>query len=78
MATRQKVPMLIVFIALLLCTSISRAQQQPKGDPKLTEVWETVPRVITPGIGTNPPSDAIVLLNGNDLSEWQHGDDSPA
>jgi hypothetical protein len=74
---RHNVLTLIVFIALLLCPSIYRAQQ-PQGDPKLTEVWEPVPRVITPGLGTAPPSDAIVLFSGNDLSEWQHGDGSPA
>jgi 3-keto-disaccharide hydrolase len=69
----------IVFQFILLCTSACHApQQQPKGDPKLTEVWEPVPRIITPGIGSAPPSDAIVLFGGNDLSEWQHGDGSAA
>lgn len=52
--------------------------QQPEPDPKLTEVWEPVPRVITPGVGTAAPSDAIVLFNGKDLSEWQQGDGTPA
>lgn len=28
------------------------------------------PIVITPGLGTAPPSDAIVLFNGMDLSNW--------
>ena len=38
--------------------------------PEETEVWTPVPEVITPGEGTLPPSDAIILFNGNDLSEW--------
>ena len=43
-------------------------------DPKLTEVWEPEPAVVTPGVGMAPPSDAIVLFDGSDLSAWQHQD----
>ncbi len=53
-------------------------QGQKTGDPKLTEVWEPVPRVVTAGLGTAPPSDAIVLFDGKDLSQWQSADGSPA
>jgi hypothetical protein len=28
------------------------------------------PKVITPGMANQPPSDAIVLFDGTDLSEW--------
>jgi len=56
---------------------IAPAQQSP-GDPKLTEVWEPVPRVVTPGEGSAAPSDALVLFDGRDLSEWQSADGSPA
>lgn len=40
-------------------------------DPKATEVWQPEPRVVTPGQGTKPPSDAIVLFNGSGFSEWK-------
>lgn len=40
-------------------------------DPKATEVWEPEPRVVTPGQGTKPPSDAVVLFNGANFSEWK-------
>jgi hypothetical protein len=36
----------------------------------LTEVWEPVPELVTPGRDGTPPSDAIVLFNGGDLSQW--------
>ncbi len=32
------------------------------------------PAVVTPGTGNAPPSDAIVLFDGKDLSKWKSGD----
>ncbi len=47
------------------------AQQQPKGDPKATEQWEPVPKVVTPGkTNADAPSDAIVLFDGTNLDQW--------
>jgi hypothetical protein len=62
--------------ALLLTNNPIRPPNQ--GDPKLTEVWSPVPRVVTPGMGTAPPSDALVLFDGRNLAEWQHDDGSAA
>ncbi|MDH4063554.1 MAG: DUF1080 domain-containing protein [Acidobacteriota bacterium] len=48
------------------------------GDPKLTEVWEPVPAVVDPGGPGKAPSDAVVLFDGRDLSEWRGKDgDAP-
>jgi hypothetical protein len=52
------------------------AQQQ--GNPKDTEVWDPEPAVVAPGQHGGPPSDAIVLFDGSDLSLWQHEDGSDA
>lgn len=38
--------------------------------PEDTEVWEPVPVIVTPGRENQPPSDAIVLFDGKDLSAW--------
>ena len=41
-------------------------------DPKATEVWAPVPPKVTPGIFPgSPPSDAIILFDGTDLSQWR-------
>jgi hypothetical protein len=47
-------------------------------DPKATEVWEPRPRVVTPGLGTRPPSDAIVLFSGGNFNEFVTDKDSSA
>ncbi|MGF6492579.1 hypothetical protein ABIE56_000734 [Luteibacter sp. 621] len=49
-------------------------------DPKATEQWEPVPKVVTPGNPNSaPPSDAVVLFGGKDISQWEASKDhSPA
>lgn len=45
--------------------------------PEMTEYWEPVPRVVDPGPYPGmvaPPSDAIVLFDGTDLSMWRGRD----
>jgi hypothetical protein len=63
---------------MLLCTatitSLSFAQQ---GDPKATEFYSPVPKVVTPGkTAADAPSDAIVLFNGKNLDEWTSTNDT--
>jgi hypothetical protein len=38
--------------------------------PEATEIAEPKPKIVTPGIGDAPPSDAIVLFDGKNLDNW--------
>lgn len=67
---------LLLTTGVLLIAATSQAQQQQK-DPETTEIWEPQPRVITPGENPhNPPSDAIILFDGKNLSGWTAPDGS--
>lgn len=46
--------------------------------PEATEVWKPIPKIITPGIGTAPPSDAIVLFDGASMDRWVMAKDESA
>ncbi len=62
----------LVFIFVISAFAQTDPGNEP--DPKLTEVWEHEPRLVTPGAKNKPPSDAIVLFDGKNLSEWQGKD----
>jgi hypothetical protein len=67
---------LYLFFTFLLAMNQSFAQQ---GDPKATEVWDPIPKIVEPGKSNDlPPSDAIVLFNGKDLSAWLDKNNQPA
>ena len=67
-----------ILALLVLATVGSSASAQT--DPKATEQWEPVPKVVTPGKQDEaPPSDAVVLFDGRDLAQWETTKDrSPA
>ena len=71
----------VVSALLLVCAAASTATAQgTKPRPEETEVWKPVPAVVTPGrTDLDAPSDAIVLFDGRDESQWVDvGDHSPA
>jgi hypothetical protein len=67
----------LAFSALLAVAAPLYAQ---KARPEDTEVWQPVPKAVTPGATcTAPPSDAIVLFDGKNLDQWvSNRDKSPA
>ncbi|MEM6700343.1 MAG: DUF1080 domain-containing protein [Bacteroidota bacterium] len=60
------------FSLIILLSFFISACAQKTLPPEATEVWEPVPRVVTPGMKNAPPSDAIVLFDGKNFDEWQH------
>ena len=61
-------------VTLLTTTSAAFAQDAAPFPPPKTE-----PPIVTPGrTNSDPPSDAIVLFNGKDLSQWRGGDGTAA
>jgi hypothetical protein len=58
--------LLIPVILIFMTASYS----QESKDPKATEVWEPVPKIVTPGTDNAAPSDAIILFDGKNLDEW--------
>ncbi len=69
----QKIISFTLFAALF--AHVANAQMT---DPKATEVWNPKPRVVTPGNATQAPSDAIVLFDGSNFSEFVSVKDSTA
>ena len=79
MTIRMLVVNAVIFGGTLLSPLVPDAAGQVSrtGQP-VQEIWEPVPRVVTPGIGSAAPSDAVVLFDGTSLSEWRSTEGGPA
>jgi hypothetical protein len=66
-------------IAALAVPALARqaaAPQTAKPRPQDTEVWDPVPRVVTPGASNSAaPADAIILFDGKSLDQWVNTND---
>ncbi|MAB80386.1 MAG: hypothetical protein CMJ89_13620 [Planctomycetes bacterium] len=50
----------------------------PGGKWRVHDKSRPRPPLVTPGVGTGAPADAIVLFDGSDLAEWKKGDGDDA
>lgn len=72
-----------IVTALCVCQGIQAQDNFPepmKMEPAMTEFWKPQPRIVTPGEPykdgvISAPSDAIVLFDGKDLSQWKSSKD---
>lgn len=66
---------LILLIVLFATSQVSGQTPAPPMTPEMTEFWEPEIKLVTPGKDTEdvitPPSDAIILFGGKDLSQWK-------
>jgi hypothetical protein len=74
MAKKIFVIMAATLVALPAAAQDKRPGRAPM-TPQMTEYWSPQPPVVTPGAAPEkpipPPSDAIVLFDGRDLSMWE-------
>ena len=77
---RNSCSRLLLSAALLAVAAPIFAQTPVKAKPEDTEIWEPVPKTVTPGATCGaPPSDAIVLFDGKNQDAWVTvKDQSPA
>lgn len=75
----------VSLLFLFVCLSFMQANAQEKlpeqepMQPGMSEYWTPQPKIVTPGNATSDavmsaPSDAIVLFDGKDLSQWKSAD----
>lgn len=70
MTSDNRCTMRNLFTLAIVLSAMANAWSQEITDPRTTEVWEPEPGVVMPGTAGAPPSDAIILFNGKDLSQW--------
>jgi len=58
-----------LFLALTMGL-FAQTEKKVEKNPESTELYSPVPPIVTPGEGTKPPSDAIVLFDGTNLDQW--------
>jgi hypothetical protein len=78
-------PILLVFFSILIITagiySSNQTARQKVNKWKVHDPERPMPPVVDPGPAGEPlpaPSDAIVLFDGTDLSQWTDGKGQPA
>jgi len=65
-----------LFVLTILLLNIQCQEGEPR--PEETEDWSRKPELVTPGKGTLPPSDAILLYgNADDIDNWE-SEEGPA
>lgn len=74
--------LLTLALTFVLLPDLFAQQYQKEGEykPEDTEFYEPKVEKITPGDNNQPPSDAVVLFDGKDLSAWESakdGSDAP-
>ena len=69
---------LIAFLASITLLVQAQEIDRSKGDPKLSEYYNPEAPVVTPGkTAHDAPSDAIILFDGKNFSNWEGDKNQP-
>lgn len=61
-----------IFSLLVVVGAGVNSSYAQQGDPKATEFYSPVPKIVTPGNSpSDAPSDAIILFDGKNLDQWR-------
>ena len=61
----------ITLLATILTVMINSISAQQKANPKDTEAWSPVPKIVQAQKSSlSAPEDAFILFGGNDLNQW--------
>ena len=75
----RKMTTALFILAVVSGFALNSYAQKRASDWKVHDRDRAQPSVVTPGDKpSDPPSDAIILFDGKDLSKWQKGQDKPA
>lgn len=71
-----KMKCLLCSLLFVTVQSLAQAPTPPPMKPEMTEFYEPVPKIVTPGKPApnafiSAPSDAVILFDGKDLSKWK-------
>ncbi|MES2875378.1 MAG: DUF1080 domain-containing protein [Bacteroidota bacterium] len=74
---------LLLVVFLFTLGSVQAQSQASSMKPEMTEFYEPVPAIVTPGKAApnafiTAPSDAVILFDGKDLSKWKNKDGGAA
>jgi hypothetical protein len=66
----------IILLSIISTVILNSTFAQQKADPKDTEAWSPVPKIVSPAKTIlTAPEDAIILFGGKDLNQWQTAKD---
>ncbi len=67
----------LVYLTCIFLSPLMLSAQTELTKPEQTEQWDPEPRVVTPGKGTKPPSDALVIFDGTSLEGFRDKSGNP-
>lgn len=73
-----KISLGLIVIFIFSSINIMAQDKEVEWKPELTEQWEPEPQKVDPGASNAPPSDAIVLFDGNGFSAWESAEGGEA